>query len=166
FNILSAQIFTREDSIVIDRFLLTDAKTGGVPDSGLRNTFSERLDETLKSEADLDLDFAELPESAVEYTSLSGERIATRIFFDNRASDEFTVLDLESEDHIGLLYAVTHTLNTLGLSIELARINTAKGGVSDSFYLVDEKGLKIEDKPRQQFIESMIRQVIEALYEA
>ncbi len=166
FNILSAQIFTREDSIIIDRFLLTDARTGGLPDSGLRKIFSERLEEALKSETDLDLDFAELPESAVEYTSLSGERIATQIFFDNRASDEFTVLDLEAEDHIGLLYAVTHTLNTLGLSIELARINTAKGGVSDSFYLVDEKGLKIEDKPRQQFVESMIRQVIEALHEA
>ena len=166
FNILSAQIFTREDSIIIDRFLLTDARTGGLPDSGLRKIFSERLEEALKSETDLDLDFAELPESAVKYTSLSGERIATRIFFDNRASDEFTVLDLEAEDHIGLLYAVTHTLNTLGLSIELARINTAKGGVSDSFYLVDEKGLKIEDKPRQQFVESMIRQVIEALHEA
>ena len=88
------------------------------------------------------------------------------IFFDNHASDEFTVLDLEAEDHIGLLYAVAHTLTTLGLSIELARINTAKGGVSDSFYLTDEEGLKIEDKPRQQFVESMLRHVIGALYEA
>ena len=166
FNILSGQIFTREDSIVIDHFFLTDARTGGLPDSGLREMFSERLDEALKAETNLDLDFAELPESAVEYTSLSGDRIPTRIFFDNHASDEFTVLDLEAEDHIGLLYAVAHTLTTLGLSIELARINTAKGGVSDSFYLADEEGLKIEDKPRQQFIESMLRHVIEALYEA
>ena len=131
-----------------------------------REMFSERLDEALKAETNLDLDFAELPESAVEYTSLSGDRIPTRIFFDNHASDEFTVLDLEAEDHIGLLYAVAHTLTTLGLSIELARINTAKGGVSDSFYLADEEGLKIEDKPRQQFVESMLRHVIGALYEA
>ena len=166
FNILSAQIFTREDSIVIDRFFLTDARTGQVPDSGLRKLLSSRLNEALRAEYDLDLDFSELPKSAVEYTSVSGERLPTCIYFDNRSSDEFTVLDLEAEDHIGLLYAVTHTLTTMGLSIELARVNTAKGGVSDSFYLVDEKGLKIEDKPRQQFIESMLRHVIGALYEA
>ena len=112
------------------------------------------------------MDFAQLPESGVEYTSLSGERIPTRIFFDNHASEEFTVIDLEAEDHIGLLYAVTHTLTTLGLSIELARINTAKGGANDSFYVVEENGGKLEDTANQQFVESMLRQVIAALHEA
>ena len=33
FNILSAQIFTRDDSIVIDRFFLTDGRTGGLPEA-------------------------------------------------------------------------------------------------------------------------------------
>ena len=166
FNILGAQIFTREDSIVLDRFFFTDARTGGLPSAEQRKLFASRLKAALQSEEALGLDFAQLPESTVEYTSFTGERIATRIFFDNRASDEFTVLDLEAEDHIGLLYAVTHTLTTLGLSIELARVNTAKGGASDSFYLADEDGSKIEDKARQQFIESTLRQVIGGLYQA
>ena len=166
FNILSAQIFTRDDSIVIDRFFLTDGRTGGLPDTEQREKFETRLKKALKSFEDLDLDFAQLPESGVEYTSLSGERIPTRIYFDNHVSEEFTVLDLEAEDHIGLLYAVTHTLTTLGLSIELARINTAKGGANDSFYVVDENGAKLEDTARQQFVESMLRHVIAALHEA
>lgn len=166
FNILSAQIFTRDDSIVIDRFFLTDGRTGGLPEAYQREQFAVRLNEALKSFENLDLDFAQLPESGVEYTSLSGERIPTRIFFDNHASEEFTVIDLEAEDHIGLLYAVTHTLTTLGLSIELARINTAKGGANDSFYVVEENGGKLEDTANQQFVESMLRQVIAALHEA
>ena len=164
-NILSAQIFTRDDSIVLDRFFLTDARTGGLPSSDQREMFSVRLKEALAATEDLDLNISKLPDSTVEYTSLTGELIPTQIYFDNRSSEEFTVLDLETEDHVGLLYAVTHTLSTLGLTIELARINTAKGGANDSFYLVDENREKIENRVRQQFIETMLRHVIAALHE-
>ena len=76
------------------------------------------------------------------------------------------MLDLEAEDHVGLLYAVTHTLTALGLSIVLARINTDKGGANDSFYVLEENGAKLEDTLRQQFVESMLRHVIAALHEA
>jgi len=164
-NILSAQIFTREDSIVLDRFFLTDARTGGLPSAEQREMFSVRLKEALAATESLDLNISELPDSSVEYTSLTGELIPTQIYFDNRSSEEFTVLDLESEDHVGLLYTVTHTLSALGLTIELARINTAKGGANDSFYLADENGGKIKDCARQQFIETMLRHVIAALHE-
>ncbi len=164
-NILSAQIFTRDDSIVLDRFFLTDARTGGLPSSDQREMFSVRLKEALAATEDLDLNISKLPDSTVEYTSLTGELIPTQIYFDNRSSEEFTVIDLETEDHVGLLYAVTHTLSTLGLTIELARINTAKGGANDSFYLVDENREKIENQVRQQFIETMLRHVIAALHE-
>ena len=164
-NILSAQIFTRDDSIVLDRFFLTDARTGGLPSAEQREMFSARLKEALAATEDLDLNISKLPDSTVEYTSLTGELIPTQMYFDNRSSEEFTVLDLETEDHVGLLYAVTHTLSALGLTIELARINTAKGGANDSFYLVDENGEKIENQARQQFIETMLRHVIAALHE-
>jgi [protein-PII] uridylyltransferase len=164
-NILSAQIFTRKDSIVLDRFFLTDARTGGLPSAAQREMFSARLKEALAAPEDLDLDISKLPDSTVEYTSLTGELIPTQIYFDNRSSEAFTVLDLESEDHVGLLYAVTHTLSALGLTIELARINTAKGGANDSFYLVDGNGGKIENSVHKQFIETMLRQVIAALHE-
>ena len=40
-----------------------------------------------------------------------------------------------------------------------------KGGANDSFYLVDENGEKIENRARQQFIETMLRHVIAALHE-
>jgi UTP:GlnB (protein PII) uridylyltransferase len=67
---------------------------------------------------------------------------------------------------VGLLYAVTHTLNALGLTIELARINTEKGGANDSFYLTDNDGEKVEEESRQQFITAMLRHVIAALHDA
>ena len=165
-NILSAQVFTRGDSMAIDRFYLTDAVTGGLPGSEQRKEFSRQLKTALAAITDMDLDFSSLPESAVEYTAVTGERIPTRIYFDNRSSEKFTVLDVETEDHVGLLYALARTLTALGTMIVLARINTEKGGANDSFYLLDETGGKIEDRARQQFIESMLRQVIAALQEA
>ncbi|MDE2681513.1 MAG: [protein-PII] uridylyltransferase [Verrucomicrobiota bacterium] len=165
-NILSAQIFTRGDSMVLDHFYLTDARTGQLPTGQQRAQFTERLKPALAAHNDLDLDLAQLPDSGIEYTSLTGEHIPTAIHFDNRSSAEFTVLDLEAEDHVGLLYAVTHTLNALGLTIELARINTEKGGANDSFYLTDIDGGKVEDESRQQSITAMLGHVIAALHEA
>jgi len=165
-NILSAQIFTRGDSMVLDRFYLTDARTGQLPTGEQRAQFTERLKPTLAAHDDPNLDLADLPDSGIEYTSLTGERIPTAIHFDNRSSARFTVLDVEAEDHVGLLYAVTHTLNALDLTIELARINTEKGGANDSFYLTDIDGKKVEDESQQQFISTMLQHVIAALHEA
>ena len=120
----------------------------------------------LAASEDIELDFSKLPDSGLEYTAVLDEGIPTHIHFDNGASEEFTVLDVESADHVGLLYALSKTLTTLGMVIVLARINTEKGGANDSFYLTDEDGGKIEEPARQQFIESTLRNVITALHEA
>ena len=165
-NILSAQIFTRGDSMGIDRFCLTDARTGKLPISEQRKEFAQQLKTVLAASEDIELDFSKLPDSGLEYTAVLDEGIPTHIHFDNGASEEFTVLDVESADHVGLLYALSKTLTTLGMVIVLARINTEKGGANDSFYLTDEDGGKIEEPARQQFIESTLRNVITALHEA
>ena len=165
-NILSAQVFTRGDSMVIDRFTVTDARTGGLPGGEPRKKFTRQLKAALAAAEDLDLDFASLPDYAAEYTAVTGERIPTQIHFDNRSSETYTVLDVETEDHVGLLYALARTLTSVGADIELARIHTEKGGANDSFYLLGKDGEKIEDLAQQQFIESLLRQVIAALQEA
>ena len=112
------------------------------------------------------LDLGRLPTDTLEYQAIAGERIPTVIEFDNRSSAEFTVLDLEAEDHVGLLYVVSDILAQLGLNIQLAKINTEEGAAIDSFYIIDRDITKIVNQARQRKIAARLREAIEELYAA
>jgi len=75
----------------------------------------------------------------------------------NGESPTATVIDIEAEDRVGLLYTVCRVLYGLGLSIALARISTERGAVLDTFYVTDVKGSKIEDPERLARIEPELR---------
>jgi [protein-PII] uridylyltransferase len=165
-NILGARIFTREDSIALDHFFVTDARTGQLPKGPQREQCQERLIAALSAEQDIELDLERLPTDTLEYQAIAGERIPTVIEFDNRSSAEFTVLDLEAEDHVGLLYVVSDTLAQLGLNIQLAKINTEEGAAIDSFYIIDRDITKIVNQARQRKIAARLREAIEDLYAA
>lgn len=165
-NILGAQIFTREDSIALDRFFVTDARTGQLPKGPQREQCEARLATALAATADIELDLKRLPADTLEYQAIAGERIPTVIEFDNRSSAEFTVIDLETEDHVGLLYVVSDTLAELGLDIQLARVQTEKGAAIDSFYVTDHDITKVIAPARQKEIASRLKQAIEDLHSA
>jgi [protein-PII] uridylyltransferase len=163
-NILGARIFTREDSIALDRFFVADARTGQLPKGPQREQCQKRLAAALSSEQDIKLNLERLPADTLEYQAIAGERIPTVIEFDNRSSAEFTVLDLETEDHVGLLYVVSDTLAELGLNIQLAKINTEEGAAIDSFYIMDHDITKIVNETRQRKITDRLREAIEGLH--
>ncbi len=69
---------------------------------------------------------------------------------DNRSSEQFTVLDVFTQDRVGLLFAITHTLFKLGLIIHLARISTNADQALDVFYVSDREDKKITDLERMR----------------
>ncbi len=152
-NILSARIFSRGDGIVIDTFDITDATAGGVIHREERERFERILKQALVEQGpDFRALIARRKTARPLYQSLPGERLPTRIFFDNDTSERRTVIDLETEDHLGLLYAAANALTEAGLDISLAKISTEKGAAIDSFYVSELDGQKITDPQRQRFI--------------
>src|SRR5262249_22761823 len=95
--------------------------------------------------------------------SLPGERIRTRILFDNTMSEDRTAIDVETEDHLGLLYAISQALTAVGLDISLAKITTEKGAAIDTFYVCDPGGRKVESPERQREIAERVYSAIKAL---
>jgi [protein-PII] uridylyltransferase len=71
---------------------------------------------------------------------------------DNEASAEFTVVEVYTQDRIGVLFAITYALHRLGLSIHIAKISTNVDQVADVFYVTDESGAKIYDEERLEGI--------------
>ena len=71
--------------------------------------------------------------------------MSTAVNIDNEASDDFTIVEVFTEDRIGVLFTITYSLHQLGLSIHVAKISTNVDQVADVFYVTDEAGRKITD---------------------
>jgi [protein-PII] uridylyltransferase len=163
-NILGAQIFTRSDSIVLDTFFVNDGRTGNLPTRKQHDQFAELLERVLTDEAiDLPALISRQISQQPAYLPYTGERLETQIRFDNEASDTRTLIEIETEDHLGLLYMISQTLAKLSVDIVRARIVTERGAAIDSFYVTELNGGKILSPERQLRIEDQLRTAINRL---
>ncbi|MBI3881366.1 MAG: [protein-PII] uridylyltransferase [Verrucomicrobia bacterium] len=162
-NILSADIFSRTDGIILDTFSVVDAHTGTVPERAERERFEKIVSAALTGEADLGELIARRKSAAPLYQAMDLERIPTSIRFDNATSEANTIIDLETEDRVGLLYGVSVALAELGVDIVLAKISTEKGAAVDTFYVTEEEGGKIVAHERLHHIQARLRSALAAL---
>ena len=77
---------------------------------------------------------------------------------DNDASDDFTIVEIFTEDRIGVLFTIAHSLHRFGLSTHVAKISTNVDQVADIFYVTDQFGAKIEDSDRVETLRQFLRQ--------
>src|SRR5262249_44271036 len=97
------------------------------------------------------------------YHAYTGERIATQVRFDNDASETRTLIEIETEDRLGLLYEISQTFSELDLDSSAAKISTEKGAAIDTFYVRELSGGKVILPERQRAIERRLRQAIHSL---
>ena len=149
-EIFAAQIYTRDRATpqeqVLDVFWVRD-RVHGV----------EELEELLPK---LERTLLELISGAVTPQELLQKRASTRwserpspavpveIGVDNRSSKKYTIVEVIAQDRPGLLYTLAHTLHELGLSIELAKVNTEGNRVVDIFYVTELDESKLASRTR------------------
>jgi [protein-PII] uridylyltransferase len=78
------------------------------------------------------------------------------VTIDNGASPHATVIDVETGDRIGVLYAIARALAELDLDVRSAKVQTLGVRVVDAFYVRDRQGNKIYDADILQEIERAI----------
>jgi len=163
-NIMGAQIFTRADGIVLDTFFVNDGRTGNLASKEQREKFSTIIEAVLTGET---VNFrkliAEQGTTRPGYTAYLGERIGIQIKFDNTASEDRTVIEIETEDRLGLLHAISQTFAEQKLDISAARIVTERGAAIDNFYVREISGGQITDRARQVQVELALRAAIRDL---
>jgi [protein-PII] uridylyltransferase len=118
----------------------------------------ERIRLTLKRVVEGEIDVTRLAAESGRPLILKRQapKVPTFIQIDNAASDDFTILEVYTQDRIGVLFTITYALHQLRISIHLAKISTNVDQVADVFYVNDETGAKIENKKRLE----MIRQTL------
>jgi len=149
---------------VLDTFFVIDARTGNLAGAEQRDKFEALLNKALSGE---EVNFHALiaRQNIVRpvYQAYTGERIATQIRVDNESSETRTLIEIETEDRVGLLYTISETLSELALDISAAKIVTEKGAAIDNFYVSEIAGEKVLSPERQHTIERKLKHAIHIL---
>ena len=162
-NILTAQIFTRTDGIILDTFFVIDAKTGAPAKREERDRFDGFLQEALTGHLDLAPLIARQKVATPLYKAWGEGLIPTLIRLDNDTSDYYTIIEVQTEDRVGLLYTISQTLSDLKLDISLAKICTEKGAAIDSFYVAQADSQKVRAREYLQSVEEQLKGAIAGL---
>lgn len=162
-NILSAQIFTRTDGIILDTFFVNDGLGGALAKKEEKDAFEKILNQSLTVGVDFPALISKRKGPSRIYQSLEGDRMPTVIGFDNSTTTRSTILDVETEDRIGLLYYISRTLADLGLDISLAKILTEKGAAVDTFYITTWDKQQVTSEEHQRYIEHRLQDAIAAI---
>jgi len=161
-NIFDANVFTRDDGVVIDRFRVTDAATRGA----LEQKRCEKIEADLRQVAQGSLDIEHLfREHARKWKrrpkAPANATIRTDVRFEE--NPRFTIIDVYAPDAVGFLYRVTETMSRLGLDIYFAKIATRVDGIVDAFYTLDRNGRQITEPAARATVRTKLLDTINAL---
>jgi [protein-PII] uridylyltransferase len=83
--------------------------------------------------------------------------VPTAIQLLNDASEKFTVIEVATQDRVGVLHAITRAVADLGLDIHLAKVSTEGEKVADAFYVARRAdGAKVTDASAMEALEQAI----------
>ena len=155
-NILSAQLFSRADGVMIRAFQVSGGRGGAIEDETVWRRFGQDLRSVVLGQINVrelikarhrDLLAKPLPRL---------HEIQTRVEFDNVVSERFTVIDIRAQDRLGLLYVIASTLSGLDVDVSLAKIATEVDQAMDVFYVTDKDGRKVTEPERMLAIQQAL----------
>jgi len=151
-NILSTKAISRNDHITIDTFYVVEPGVGPVQNKKARALFEEHIEAALLRNKDLlpeiDRQARKLAKPAYMKTD---ERlrapIPPTVDVYHELSLKRTIIEIQANDHLGLLYDISKSIFDHGYDITFARIATERDVAIDTFYIEPIDGLSEPDSP-------------------
>jgi [protein-PII] uridylyltransferase len=140
-DVLHAMAYSSETGRALNRFRVIDPVRDETPWDRVVGDLERALDGRLALHA-------RLSERAASHDGRQPARPpapAASVAFDNNASADATVIDVEAPDVTGILYRITRALAELELDIRSAKVQTLGTHVVDAFYVRDRYGKKVTD---------------------
>ena len=158
-NIIDANIFTRSDGIIIDKFRVVDFVNDSALSDETCSAIKKKLDELAGNKL---TNIEELIERQRKkwkrkLSKIKNSEQPATVKFDK--TPHHTIIDVYGPDVFGVLFVITRTLSELGLNIYFAKIASRVDGIVDSFYVLTEDGRHI---PEEQY-EKIRNTIISAL---
>ena len=148
-NILNAKAISRSDGVTIDTFYLVDPKGGTSKSKKAQKVFDRYLHEALIEGVDLlPKIIAEAQKNNQTFSAPNRNRLKaafpSRVDVYHDSSLDRTIVEVQANDHIGLLYQLSRAISQQGFNITFARIATELGVALDTFY-IENKNTDMSD---------------------
>ena len=159
-NILSADVYTRPDGIVLDLFRVCTEKLKAFEDIPKQKAVVKTLYTIFAQD---DYDPSKYLKKKVNFLNPEVEQVVqfpVRAWITNEIDPHFTVIELQALDRIGLLHDVLRTVNDHGLDTVHSRICTEKGAALDSIYVSLPGGGKLTDQDAISRLEEALRHLL------
>ncbi len=155
-NIIDARIHTTRDGMALDNFLVQDPFGRPFDDAGQLTRLRTAIEDALANRGKLADRLMAKPLPRPRATAFA---IAPNVLIDSRASNRFTVVEVNARDGPALLHRLAHALFQSKVTIHSAHVATYGERAVDTFYLTDLLGDKIIAATRLKAIE---RRLLEA----
>ncbi len=149
-SIIDARIHTTRDGMALDNFLVQDPFGQMFDDADRLARLERAIEDALASRGRLAERLAARP---LARTRADAFAVAPNVLVDNRASNRYTVIEVNARDRPGLLHALAHALFESKVTIRSAHIATYGERAVDTFYVTDLLGGKVEGTLRLKSIE-------------
>lgn len=155
-NIIDARIHTTRDGMALDNFLVQDPLGRPFDEEARLNRIKTSIADALANRAKLQERLKTKPLPRLRADAFT---IEPNVLIDNKASNRFTVIEVNARDRPALLCHLAYALFQSKVTIHSAHVATYGERAVDTFYLTDLIGDKIESAARLKTIE---RRLLEA----
>jgi [protein-PII] uridylyltransferase len=152
-NIFDARIHTTRDGMAIDNFVVLDPLGRPFAESQQLARLRRSISDVLEGRIRLADRLAARPLARRRAEVFRAE---PRVLIDNKASNRYTVIEVNATDRPALLYALTNGLFQQKLTIHSAHVATYGEKATDTFYVTDLTGAKIDNAARLKTIEKRL----------
>jgi len=158
-SIVDARVHTLTNGMALDTFWIQDATGEAFTEPQQLARLTQLVEQTLAGRLNLEQEIAK--STRMLYARrMRAIHVPPRVLVDNRASNSYTVIEVNGRDRPGLLHDVTAAMNEEKLQIGSAHITTYGMRAVDVFYVRDLFGLKITDERRIKQVRQQILTVL------
>lgn len=159
-NILSADLFTRSDGIVVNIFRVCTTNFEAVSAASTRKRFLDTFETILSATVYEPEKYLKRRVNFLKPRTDHDIPVPVRAYVSNELHPNCTTVELQALDRIGLLHDLFHTINHYGFNTAHARICTEKGVAMDTLYITTAEGRKIEDTALLSAMEERFSELI------
>jgi [protein-PII] uridylyltransferase len=152
-SIIDARIHTSTDGLAVDNFLVQDPWGRPFQERDQIERLKQSIGDALANKSKLS---PKLMAKPVALRRAEAFKIAPSVLVDNKASNRFTVIEVNAADRPALLNNLALALFQSKVTLHSAHIATYGERAVDTFYVTDLFGGKIENKARLKALESRL----------
>ncbi len=149
-NIIDARIHTTRDGMAVDNFLVQDPFGRPFDDEGQLARLKTAIEDALANRGKL---ADRLVAKALPRTRAEAFEIVPNVLIDNKASNRFTVVEVNARDRPALLNQLANALFQSKVTIHSAHVATYGERAVDTFYVTDLTGDRIVAATRLKTLE-------------